>query len=235
MKLEDFASRPPSIELPEEQWRELEATLGLSEPNLSVRREIARYVAHHLGWADVNFPKQRVKAQRKWINRIEKKAAQLIEVLDWDASEDESDAGYNQMYAVWDLLSSRAEQKKLLDQLRNLHANAEGMLARLPKGKSGPDTDDFLKGLIFDLAFVYNSATKKPPTITYNDYGPPLIEYTADGNVGIYEGCFLDFIAAVLRVFSPDRAKDNSALGKRIQRVLKVWRRHSGLKDKTCS
>jgi hypothetical protein len=232
MNLDDAANRPPSIELPEEEWLELEATLGITEPNLQIRRDIARYVRRHLVWAQMDFPKQRAHAQKKWIARIQKKTQALIDVLDWNASADESDDGYNQMYAVYDLLP-RSEQKDLLSSLRDLRTKGENMLARLPKGRSGRDSDEFAWALVFDLAVLYEDVTKKAPTITYNDYGPLYKEYTEDGNVGIYESPFLEFVAAVFDVFAPDRVKGNLALGKHIQRVLKVWRRRTHRKDKT--
>ena len=234
MHLEDAENWPPSIDLPEEQWRELEATLGITAPNLAIRREIARYVRRHLISAQMDFPKQRTGAQKKWITRIREKTQHLIDVLDWEASGDETDEGYNQLYAVYDLMS-RDEQESLLAPLKQLRTKAENMLARLPKGKGGRDNDEFAWGLVFDLAFLYQAATTRPPTITYNDYGPPDAEYTAEGNVGIYEGPFLEFVAAVFRVFAPDRAKRNMALGKHIERVLKVYRRHAHPKDKTAT
>jgi hypothetical protein len=234
MNLDDAKNWPPSIELPEEQWRELEAKLGITEPNLAMRREIARYVGRHLISAQMDFPKQRANAQKKWITRIQKKTQELIDVLDWNASEDESDDAYNQMYAVYDLLS-QSEQANLLAPLKELHTKAENLLARLPKGKSGRDPDEFSWALVFDLAFLYEAATKKRPTITYNDYGPPDATYTADGNVAIYEGPFLEFVGTVFRVFAPGREKGNMALGKHIGRVLKVYRRLAHPKDKTAS
>jgi len=231
MKLGEYESGP-CIELREEAWREIEATLRLKSPNNEVRKSVALHVSRHLLWAEMGFPKQRIPAQKKWIGRVQKKTQQLIDILDWEASEDENDDGYNQMYAVYDLLP-REEQRSLLASLKVLRAKAENMLARLSKGKSGPDPDDFLWGLVFDLAFAYEQATNKRPTITYNPYGHPDADYTEDGDVAIYEGPFLDFVAAILRVFAPDRAKGNKALGKHIARVLKVWRRQRGIKDKT--
>jgi hypothetical protein len=231
MNIDDFKDSPPQIELPEEEWRELEETLGVTEPNLQIRRDIARYVRHRLFWAQLDLPKQRAKSQKAWISRIRKKAQDLTDVLDWQANEDESDDGWNQMYAVYDLLLSKREQEQLLARLKKLLTRAENMLAQLPRGKPGKDADDFLWGLVFDLAFLYEWATKQRPTITYNDYGPPEIAYGEDGNVGCYQSPFLDFVAAALRIFAPDRAKGNIALGKHVERVLKVWRRHRRFKD----
>jgi hypothetical protein len=233
MDIDYFKDHPPCIELPEEEWRELEETLGFTEPNLAIRRDIARYVERHLFQAELNIPKQRPGAQKKWLTRIRKKAQDLTDALDWGASEDEGDDGWAQMYAVYDLVLSRREQENLLASLKELRTKADNMLARLPQGKPGKDADDFLWGLVFDLAFFYEWATKQRPTITYNDYGPRNIEYTEDGNVGIYESPFLDFVAAVLRRFAPDRAKGNIALGKHVERVLKVWRRHRVLRTKS--
>jgi hypothetical protein len=233
MDLDYFKDHPPCIELPEEEWRDLEATLGVTEPNPAIRRDIAGHVRRHLFWAELDFPKQRINTQRKWITRIRRKTQDLINVLDWEASEDQSDDGWAQMYAVYDLLTSRSEQKDLLASLKELRTKADTMLARLPKGKPGKDADEFLWGLVFDLAWFYEWTTEQRPTITYNDYGAPGIGYGDDGNVGIYESPFLDFVAAVLRFFAPDRAKGNIALGKHVERVLKVWRRHRGFKDKT--
>ena len=107
------------------------------------------------------------------------------------------------------------------------------MIAQLPRGKSGRDADGFSWRLVFDLAILYEHLTQKQPTITYNDYGGPDRVYTEDGNVGVYEGPFLEFVSVVYRVFAPDRAKGNIALGKHIERVLKVWRRHFHPVDKT--
>ena len=87
--------------------------------------------------------------------------------------------------------------------------------------------------LVFDLAFLYEWATKKSPTITYNPYGLPDIDYGEDDEVGTYESPFFDFVASVFAVFAPDRAKGNIALGKHIERVLKLRRRPTRPKDKT--
>jgi len=230
MKLGKFADRPPCIELPEERWRELEATLGLEEPNNEVRKSIALHVSKHLFSAELGFPKQRPGPQKKWITRIRKKAQDLTDVLDWGASDDESDDAWNQMYAAYDLLP-RNEQENLLALLRGMLAQADNILARLPKDKGGASANDFAWGLVFDLAFLYEWATKQQPTITYNNYGHLDSDYSEDGNVANYESPFLDFVATVLRVFAPDRAKGNLALGKHVQRVLKEWRRRRGCKD----
>jgi hypothetical protein len=76
MNLDDAENWPPSIELPEEQWRDLEATLGIAEPNLPIRREIAGTVRRHLAAVQMDFPKRRTNAQKKWITRIQRKTQQ---------------------------------------------------------------------------------------------------------------------------------------------------------------
>src|SRR5262249_51953893 len=157
---------------------------GVTEPNLSARREIARCVEHSLFLLGKGFPRQRTSLQKKVIDRIHKNTRRLIDVLDWNSNEDESDEGYNQMYAVYDLLT-RGEQKKLLALLTKLGSRAENILARLPKPKGGRDIDEFAWSFVVGLAYAYEAVTKKQPTITYNDYGPPDAEHTPGGNVGI--------------------------------------------------
>jgi hypothetical protein len=229
MKLGEYVGSP-CIEVPEEDWRKIEATLGLEEPNNEVRKSIALYVSKHLLSAELDFPKQRASSQKKWIGRIRNKTQDLINVLDWEASEDEGEDGYAQMYAVYDLLE-KDRQENLLALLKELLAKADDMLLRVPKGKAGPDADSFSWGLVLDLAFLYQWATNKPPTITYNPL--PDINHGEEDDAGRYESRFLDFVAAVFAVFAPDRAKGNIALGKHIERVLKVWRRCTRQKDKT--
>ena len=163
---------------------------------------------------------------------IRKKAQALVDVIDWAASEDESEDGYAQMYAVYDLLE-RKEQENLLTVLKGLLVKAEDMLGQIRKGRGGPDRDLFSWGLVFDLAFLYKWATNKRPTITYNPFGLPGVSYGKDEDVGMYESPFLDFVVAVFAVFAPDRAKGNIALGKHIERVLRMWRGSRRHKDKT--
>jgi hypothetical protein len=223
----------PCIDVPEEDWREIEETLGLEQPNNEVRKSIAFHVRKHLFSAEeFNFHRQRPGSQQKWITRIRNKTQRLIDVLDWDASADESEDAHAQMYAVYDLLE-RKEQKNLLAMLKGLLASADNMLGQIPKGKSGPDPDAFSWGLVFDLACLYQWATNERPKITYNADGPPDIEYGPEGKVGMYESQFLNFVAAVFAVFAPDRAKGNIPLGKHVARVLNMWRRYTHQKDKT--
>jgi hypothetical protein len=118
MNLGEYAASP-CIDVPEEDWREIEETLGLEEPNNEVRKSIALHVSKHLLSTELGFPKQRASSQKKWVSRIRDKAHRLINVLDWNASEDESDDAYNQMYAVYDLLS-QSEQASLLASLKEL-------------------------------------------------------------------------------------------------------------------
>jgi len=225
MKLGEYEASP-CIDVPEEDWREIEATLGFEEPNNELRKSIALHVRKHLLWAELGFPKQRAGSQKKWITRIRNRAEGLINVLDWGANDDEDEDAYAQMYAVYDLLLRKKEQTDLLANLKELVTKADNMLAHIPKAKAGPDHDEFSWGLVFDLAFLYEWATKKSPTITYNPYGLPDIDYGEDDEVGAYESRFLDFVAAVFAVFAPNRAKGNIALGKHIERVLRAWRRH---------
>jgi hypothetical protein len=152
MKLEEYVSSP-CIEATEEDWREIEATLGLDEPNNEVRKSIALHVSKYL--SEWDFPKQRASSQKKWIARIRNKTQHLIDVLDWEASADESEDGYAQMYAVYDLLSQRKEQENLLAILNGLTAKADDMLSQILKGRPGADRDDFYWGLVFDFAFLY--------------------------------------------------------------------------------
>jgi hypothetical protein len=213
------------IGLPEKAWREIEATLGMKEPNLAVRGDIARYVYRHLSDAQFGPPPLRRSVQRKWITRIRANAQRLVTDLDWEAIEDESDDAWAQMLAAHDLLGAD-EAKMLLPLLKEVLARADKLLARLPRDKGGKLADPFAWGLVYDLACFYEWATERRPTITYNDYGNKDGDHNEDGNAGRYESPFLDFVAAVLRVFAPDRAKENIALGKHLERVLKVWRRH---------
>jgi hypothetical protein len=86
------------------------------------------------------------------------------------------------------------------------------MLARLEKGKSGRDPDEFVWGLIYDLACLYKWATNKRPTITYNPYGLPGVDYGPDDEVGIYESPFLDFVSAVLQCLRLTGRRETSRL-----------------------
>jgi hypothetical protein len=230
MKLGDFVSSP-CIEVPEE-WRRIEETLGLTEPNNEVRKSIARYVDHHLFVAELALPNPRNKAKREWITKIRTAAESLTQNLDWKAVDDESDDAWAQMYMVHELLPPD-EQRRLLPILKKLISDADKTLAEIPPDKGGRSPNLFYRDLILDLAFVYEWATGQRPTCSYNDYGDGSCHFGVDGNVAIYEGAFLDFVATVLRVFAPAPAKKNMALGKQVQRVLEVWRRLRGFKDRT--
>jgi hypothetical protein len=232
MRLGEHAGSP-CIDVPEEDWREIEETLGLREPNSEVRNSLALHVSKHLFSLEFDFPKQRASSQKKWITRIRKKAQALVDVIDWAASEDESADGYAQMYAVYDLFGCKEKQENLAAALKGLLASADNMLGQIPKGKGGADRDAFSWELVFDLAILYEWATNKRPTITYNPFGLPGVNYGKDEDVGMYESPFLDFVVAVFAVFAPDRAKGNIALGKHIERVLRMWHRSRRHKDKT--
>jgi hypothetical protein len=186
MKLGEYEASP-CIAVQEEDWREIEATLGSEEPNNEVRKSIALHVRKRLLWAELGFPKQRAGSQKKWITRIRDKAEGLINALDWGANEDEGEDGYAQMCAVYELLLGKEEQENLLDKLKELLAKAHNALVHTPKGKAGPDRDDFSWGLVFDLAFLYEWATKIRQTITYNPYDLSDIDYGENDEVGSYE------------------------------------------------
>lgn len=216
--LDKVTIRSPVLDLPEPVWREIEATLGLEKPNPGVRERIARYVANHL--FDATIPEPRRALMRHWIERIQKHGKPLLADLDWSAREDETDDAWAQTMVIYDLLSGR-EQEQVRALLKKLTDHAENLLARVRPDKGGKVADAFAYGLVYDLATAYELATGKRPTCTYNPYG----------DRGVYESPFLNFVDAVLRHVAPDHTKGNLALGKLIQRVLKIWRRHRGLKD----
>jgi hypothetical protein len=190
------------------------------------------YVHHHLFQSELDLPVPRNAKLRKWIARIDDSTERLAEDLDWAAVNDESDDSWAQMYVVHELLSPD-EQKRLVALLKELICRADRLLSRYPKDKGGNVADPFAWDLVFDLAFIYEWATGKLPGVTYNDYGDGSgFCDNEDGNVAIYESAFLDFVATVLDVFAPDRAKPNMALGKHVQRVLRVWRKARGLRTK---
>src|SRR6266446_6231140 len=106
-----------NIGLPEKAWREIEATLGLKEPNLAVRGDIARYVSWHLFDAQFGPPPLRHSVQRKWITRIRAKAQRLVSDLDWEAIEDESDDAWAHMLAARDLVGADEMLLPLLKEM----------------------------------------------------------------------------------------------------------------------
>jgi hypothetical protein len=222
MSLEKIANRTPVpiIELPEEAWQEIEATLGFKVPNAAVRRDVARYVTRHL----LDVPQVRPAHVQRWIKRIEEHAQALLNDLDWapdgNASEDLLMDAWARTFAVHDLLGS-SDQDNLRASLKTLLAAAPKALARIPPDKGGQLADEFAWGIVSDLADLYEWATNRKPTVTYNDYlDPPM-----------YESPFLDFVNAILLHLAPNRTKTNLALGKLIQRVLNIRRRERRTKD----
>ena len=72
MRLGEHAGSP-CIDVPEEDWREIEETLGLREPNSEVRNSLALHVSKHLFSLEFDFPKQRASSQKKWITVFARK------------------------------------------------------------------------------------------------------------------------------------------------------------------
>jgi hypothetical protein len=226
MSLDRIANRTPVpiIELAEGAWREIETTLGFKAPNPAVRRDIARYVARHL--FDAQFPQVRPAHLRRWVKRIEQHAQALLNDLDWapedwdEASEEIRMDAWARTFAVHDLLGS-SEQDKLRASLKTLLAAVPEALARIGPDRGGQLADEFAWGVVYDLAILYEWATKKRPTITYDSYHDPEI----------YKGPFLDFVDTVLRYLAPNFPRGNLALGKLIQRVLNIRHRERRTKD----
>ncbi len=84
-RLDQDGQSEPLIELPEEQWREIEAAIGIKEPNLPFRRRFAHHVylvIEHIGpraFGEVGGP--HLAAVRDHLDKLTKQAQRLADTL----------------------------------------------------------------------------------------------------------------------------------------------------------
>lgn len=200
-----------------EDYRSIEAVLGIYEPNHDFRNRIASYVS--LYDKRLDGPNVRPGQLKKWLERIEKDASALRADLDIASAaddEDESPLAWARMDAVQWLLPRR-ERETLIKELSKLIAKTKDGLASLPVDKGGPPTDWHLYGLICALATAYEIETGKQPRITY------------DPIENEYDSQFYRFVEKIFNLLVPQYSeKSHIALGKSVDRGLRIWRRQRG-------
>ncbi len=209
--LDKYQPGPPIINLPEEAWREIEATLGLEKPDAGLRTRVARYVSMYLDSPEADIPQPRPGHMRKRLKQIRDRAKALRDALELEGDEH----SWTKAVAIWSLLIER-KRKSLLSSLSALVTEADEALRTLPPDKGGRQRDWPFYGLIWALASAYEIATDRRPTITFVDLN------------GGYQGPFFDFVYAVLHHLAPQENKTDLALGKTIQRALQFWHRQRG-------
>ncbi len=220
--LDEYEPGEPVIDLPEDAWRCIEATLGVEKPNPDLRIRVANYVEMYLYSPNADIPQPRLGRVRKWIKRIRAAAKRLLGDLEFPDDETEDrDPTWARAHAV-SLLMRPREREQLVSSLSGLVAGADEVLAALPRDRGGRQRDWPFYGLICALASAYEIATGRRPTITFVDLN------------GGYRGHFFDFVNAVLQHLAPQYDKGNQALGKSIQLALQFWHRQRGeVMDKT--
>ena len=77
--LDQVGQSEPCIEVPEQRWREIEAGIGLQEPNLDLRCRIAECVELYYAPEENWLPSFRPKDVRPWLDRIRKDTNQLLQ------------------------------------------------------------------------------------------------------------------------------------------------------------
>ncbi len=220
--LDKYQPPPPIMDLPEKAWRDIEVTLGLGQPDAGLRRRVARYVSMYLDSPEADIPQPRPGDMRKRFKQIQARAKALRDTLELEGDEHgTSKDAWAKAFAIWSLLTER-KRKALSSSLSALVTEADEALRMLPQDKGGRQRDWPFYSLICALASAYEIATDRRPTITFVDLN------------GCYQGPFFDFVYAVLHHFAPQKDKTDLALGKTIQRALKIWRHQRGeVMDKT--
>ena len=210
----------PAIKVPEENWRGIEAAVGLKQPDPWFRVRVARYVLMYFDDPNAVLQGIRPSHLRKSINKTLEHAKRLRADLVFEDEEATVDPQeWAQAYvAYWSLMPRNRET--LVSRLDTLIKSLEADLASLPPDRGGHLPDVTLQGFIQALAAAYEIATGKFPRLTYDDLR------------GKYRGIFLNFVQRVLKVFAPQYLKSNLSLGKAIQRALKPLRARTGM-DKT--
>ena len=213
---------PPIIDLPEKAWLEIEATLGLERPDPGLRSSVANYVDIFVDAPEADIPQPRPGHVRKRLKRIRDRAAGLLSDLELEGDEHgTSKDAWAKAFAIWSLLTPR-KRKALSASLSAMVTEADETLRTLPQDKGGQQRDWPYYGLICALASAYENATDRRPTVTYD----PIND--------LYRGLFFDFVNAVLQHLATQYDKGNQALGKSIQRALKIWHHQRGeVMDKT--
>ncbi len=170
-RLDQVGQSEPCIELPEERWREIEAGIGLQEPNLELRCRIAQCVELYYAPEETCVPSLRPNELRPWLNRIRRDAAQLVERLTIQEDADPTGSVDWGRAAVVFALIDHKERAKLCATLSNLVASADASLQSLPHDTGGPLRDWRLFGLIGGLATAYLDETGKAPGVSFTPPG----------------------------------------------------------------
>lgn len=236
----------PCIEVPEERWREIEASIGIQEPNHPFRRCLAHRIDlaldpySHRSFGQVGGP--RIANVKKRISKLNKDAQRLAETLsklhhDAESGDKNADMALYLTVQCWgelihkdypdlwralapeDCLSGFPEEweKLALSTVLGLVEASEIAPLSLPESKGGAPVSARRDEVICALALVYRDETGKKPSVTWRDCDQQ------------YSGRFLKFLHACFRAFVPQYAKkkdqvlgkENSAFGKSVQRALK--------------
>jgi hypothetical protein len=209
----------PSIELPEEAWREIEAAIGLNETSPGLRCRVAAYVSlYYYEWSDGGTVRPR--HMKEALSKIGCFATSLADYVDYEGCDEALDnpRTWARVYAVDSLLSPK-ERKAFVATLREISNNAVGTIGGLPKDKGGPSADGTFVGFVCALATLYHDSTGQMPGVSQPAGG------------GQYTGPFFRFVRAVSMhlVPAPQRKGTNLALGKALQRALDTWRTKLGI------
>jgi len=210
----------PQIDSPEDAWREIEGTLGISEPDPWFRARVASYV--DLQYDDpTDEPRSRVRPAhlRQALTELRDLSTRLAEYLrlQYGTEPTDSPIQWARFHVVADLLR-RDEQRAFAATLRGLARKAGAAIRKLPSDKGGRSADLTFLGFVHALATLYVDMTHDMPGVSQPPGG------------GAYGGPFFRFVEAVSRHLVParHRKKTNGALGKAIERALANWRRKSG-------
>ncbi len=218
--LDELANSPPelAIERPEEDWRRIEASIGLENPEPWFRVRLENYVLNNIDSLDSHIPDVRPKDMTKAFKNIQENAELLLNNIAWEQNpEDQSLDAWAQMLAVFDLMLP-SERNALIKSLRQLISKAGKRIEAIPPDKGGRLSNTILIGLVYSLAHLYLNTTGNPPIITYNAHRDEP-----------YTGPFFDFVATVISVFSLNLFYSNQGLGGTIKRTLDLWRTEYGI------
>ena len=156
----------PSIELPEDAWREIESAIGLEKPSPEFRCRVAAYVLRNYyeldGGSDV-----RPGDMKRALEKVSGLSTNLAQYLDVEAGEEllDSPGAWASLYAI-DWVLPPKDRKALVATLRAISHNADSLIRRLRPDRGGPPVDLKFVNLICEFAILYRELKGRRPGVT---------------------------------------------------------------------
>ena len=222
----------PDLGSPED-WDRIEKALGFDDFDPRRREDLCRRIdlISHLYFWHEDIPDVRPANMRRALAALKRHAIRLFVDLSpsgrlgrdsifreqpiVDPDEAPKDCELDEL-DEWAMLSASmvilpdAKRKQLLEGIAELITAVDHAAQTIPADKGGRGRDWRLQGFIRELARMYTEVAGRTPGVSRT----PL-----DAEPG---GPFFRFVKTCLQMYAPHRVKDDEALAKTIQRVLKV-------------